>query len=110
MKPGKDDYWDIVQQLRDLLDQSIREGPLPKLLRAENQVITPDIASAASELKEIILRADRDALRALHYEAVGGFDRSEESVDIPELEDARKKAEQALRRGRDEKRQNEEPA
>lgn len=110
MRPRKEDYWDMVRRVRELLDHSIRQGSLPRVLKAENQVITPDIVTAAAELKEIILRGDRDALRSLHCEPVGGFDRAEESEHIPELEEARREAEQEILREREEQERDEEPS
>lgn len=99
------EYPELLARFRRLL-RSGGEGnePLPKFLRPENIQVSGEVGERARRLRESILKGDIEAVREDSPELLAsGFNRAEsEEESIPELDDARERVQERLRRKEEE--------
>jgi len=90
----KNEYSENLEQFRRRLEAEIAAGAkLPTFLQPESQDVTDDIARRSRDLRDAVLRLDKDAIaKSVHEAAAAGFNRASDvdSGAVPELDEARR--------------------
>ena len=96
---SKSEYSEGLEQFRKRLEAEIAAGTkLPISLQPDGQDVTDDIARRSREVRDAVLRLDKDAIaKSVQEAAAAGFNRANDSDSdhVPELDEARR---QLLRR------------